>query len=278
MSSTCGLAQVQFSSPVHLPDFPVWLTPYRIVVLVLVVAILAILSLYWAVLFRVEDNLAALVVHVVDFDGQIAPYNDVNPVVGPAVTKLVDQMRQRPMADLGYTILPASDFNNDPIAIREAVYDWKSWAAVVVNANATALLQRAVETGNSSYDPTGAVQIIIQTARDQTTVQSYILPALTSLVDEFGAVFGPMWGQMVMANTSLTRENLQKAATAVNPGVAPTMLDLRPFSPATATPAVSIGLIYLIIMAFFSFSFFLPIHMVSNLHPHSPSRPHRSRD
>lgn len=35
----------------------------------------------------------------------------------------------------------------------------------------------------------------------------------------------------------------------------------RPFGPPIATPATSIGLIYLIILSFFSFTFFLPIHL-----------------
>lgn len=228
------------------------------------IAILSILSLYWGVLFRVEQNLRSIVIHVVDFDGQVAPYDNVGqPIVGPAVTKMTDQLFNSPGPSLGYTTVPPSQFDNDPLQVREAVYRWDSWAAIIVNPNATSLLQAAVETGNASYDPTGAVQVVIQTARDATTFQSDIAPYLDKFIQEFGAMFGPMWGQMVMSNESLTRENLARASAAVNPGVAPILYDLRPFQPAVATPTVSIGLIYLIIMAFFSFSFFLPIHMVS---------------
>jgi hypothetical protein len=39
------------------------------------------------------------------------------------------------------------------------------------------------------------------------------------------------------------------------------MIDLRPFGPDVIIPAMSVGLIYLIVIAFFSFAFFLPIHM-----------------
>lgn len=226
-------------------------------------AILSILSLYWGVLFKTDDNLRAIVVHVVDFDGQVAPYNNVQPLVGPAVTKVTQQLFDSPEPSLGYITLPPSQFNNDPLQVREAVYRWDSWAAIVVNPNATSLLQQAVETGNASYDPTGSVQVIIQTARDSTTVSSDILPYLEQFTSQFTAAFGPMWAQMVMANNTLTRENLGRASAAVSPGVTPLMYDLRPFKPPAATPTVSIGLIYLIIMAFFSFSFFLPIHMVS---------------
>lgn len=225
---------------------------------------MSILSLYWGVLFRVDQNLRAIVVHVVDFDGQVAPYNNVQSIVGPAVTNVTEQLFNSPEPSLGFTTLSASQFNNDPLQVREAVYRWDSWAAIVINPNATALLQQAVMTGNASYDPSGSVQIIYQTARDSTTVQNYITPYLQVFIEQFTASFGPMWGQMVMSNDTLTRNNLATASSAVNPGISPLMYDLRPFQPPTATPTVSIGLIYLIIMAFFSFSFFLPIHMVSN--------------
>lgn len=236
-------------------------------------AILGIMSLYWGVLFSVEPNLRALVVQVVDFDGQVSPYNNVKPIVGPAVVKMTEQLFASEEPSLGYTTVPASRFSNDPLQVREAVYNWDSWAAIIINPNATGLLQDAVTTGNASYDPTGAVLVVIQTARDSTTVQSYLSPYLNEFINEFTAMFGPMWSEMVLSNNTLTRENLSAASAAVNPGVAPLLYDLRPFQPATVTPTVSIGLIYLIIMAFFSFSFFLPIHMVST----SPDKVRRER-
>lgn len=252
------------------------LTHY-IPVLILLVAIISILSLYWGVLFKVDQNLRSLIIYVVDFDAQVAPYNNVEPIVGPAVTQMTDQLMNSPSPSLGYTTVSASQFDNDPLQVREAVYTWDCWAAIIINPNATSLLQAAVETGNSSYDPTGAVQIVIQTARDSTTFQSNISPYLDKFIEEFGASFGPMWSQMIMSNDTYTRANLASASAAVNPGVAPLLYDLRPFQPAVATPAVSIGLIYLIIMAFFSFSFFLPIHMVSLLNPHVPRHSHQAK-
>lgn len=232
-------------------------------VLILSVFIIGVLSLYWAVLFHVDKNMKTLTVHVVDFDGQVAPYDYVTPLVGPAVTTAVQQMSNSPtQRSLGYTIVPPEQYNYDPIAVRQAVYDWHAWAAIVIHSNATALLQEAVTTGNSSYDPTGAVQYIIQSARQETTYYNYIVPQLESLTKQFTAQFGPAWSQSVVSNTSIPRDTIARAAAAVNPGVTPLQIDLRPFQPAAATPSVTIGLIYLIIVAFFSYAFFLPIHMV----------------
>lgn len=156
--------------------------------------------------------------------------------------------------------MPPSHFNNDPIAVRQAVYDFTAWAAIIINANATALLRQAVEQGNSSYDPNGAAQVIYVTARDQTTIPSYVVPRLVGFEAAMVAKIGSLWARSVVSNTTLSPENLAKAPQAISPAIGFTTYDLRPFGPAGATPWVSIALIYLIIIAFFSFSFFLPIH------------------
>ncbi|KAM0280565.1 hypothetical protein ACHAQH_004010 [Verticillium albo-atrum] len=86
---------------------------YEEAVLILMVFILSILSLYWAVLYRVEDNMRALDVQVVDFDGQVAPYTGVSPMIGPQVVQLTEQMLSMPGPSLGYNTVPASQFDYD---------------------------------------------------------------------------------------------------------------------------------------------------------------------
>ncbi|KAK7753805.1 hypothetical protein SLS62_004171 [Diatrype stigma] len=231
----------------------------------LVCAIMAILALYWADLFVVDQKLRNLTVHVVDLDGQAAPYNDsasaITPLVGPTMTSLARELADGDQPSLGYVVVPAAAYGHDARAVRQAVYDWECYAAVVIQANATALLQAAAARGNASYDPTGAVQIVLLSARQEATYYNYILPQLEALARDFSARFAARWAAELLADgAAYPREALARAPAAVNPGVAPVQLDLRPFQPAVATPAVSIGLIYLIIMAFFSFGFFMPIH------------------
>lgn len=223
--------------------------------------ILAVLSLYWGVLFNVEQNISSLNVFVVDFDGTQAPYTETEPLIGPMITQVTEQMLRAQTPHLGYITMEPSDFNNDPLAVRQAVYDFHAWAAIVVNANATALLRAAVAEGNSSYDPLGACQIVYVQARDQETYASYILPQLNSLQTELTSRFGSMWTQQTLRNASIPITNLQAVPQALCPGIGFSQYNLRPFAPAVTIPAVTIGLIYLIIIAFFSFSFFLPIYM-----------------
>ncbi|KAK4693225.1 hypothetical protein P7C71_g4135, partial [Lecanoromycetidae sp. Uapishka_2] len=190
-------------------------------VLILCIFILAVLSMYWAVLFNVEQNLSSLDVFVVDFDGTQAPYTDVTPLIGPMITQQTEKMISSGMSGnhLGFMTMDPAYFNNDPMQVRQAVFDWKAWAAIVINANATALLQQAVQQGNASYDPLGACQQIWVEARDQDTYYDYILPQLSSLQTEITSSFGEMWTRTVLQNTSIPITNLQAAPQALSPAI-----------------------------------------------------------
>ena len=240
--------------------------------LILCTFILTVLGMYWAVLFHVEQNLSSLDVFVVDFDGLQAPYTDIKPLVGPTITQATTKMISSGSSGshLGYVNVNPAVFNHDPMEVRRAVYDFKAWAAIIINSNATALLQQAVQQGNVSYDPLGACQQIWVEARDQDTYYDYILPALSALRTDVTSQFGQMWTRMVLENTTIPVANLQAAPQALSPAIGFSEFSLRPFGPPVVTPAVSIGLIYLIILAFFSFTFFLPIYsklITPNGHP-----------
>lgn len=232
-----------------------------VLALILAIFVLGVLSIYWACLFRVEQNLKFLRIYVVDFDGQVEPYTGISPLLGPLITRTTEKMSRSPVPNLGYITLPPYYFDNDPAIVRQRVYDQKAWAAIIVNANATALLKQAVQQGNTSYDPLGACQVVWVEARDHDTYSSYILPRLNNLQTEITSAFGSMWAEMVLKDSNIAAENLQRAPQALNPAIGFSKYSLRPSAPAVVIPAVSVGLIYLIIISFFSFAFFLPIHL-----------------
>ncbi|KAL8832110.1 MAG: hypothetical protein Q9191_000467 [Dirinaria sp. TL-2023a] len=229
----------------------------------------------WAVEYRVYHNYNALGVYVVDFDGQ-PPYDTSGPpLLGPMVTQALQaqNMLAEPPDNLklnsppphpGWEVLPPSMFNNDPMQVRQSVYNFDAWAAIIVNPNATAMLRQAVATGNTTYDPLGAGQIFYVEARDQTTIDTYILPVLYQFRLNIASMFGEMWGRTVFQNASTDPTiltNIQNAPQAISPAIGWSVFNLRPFDPPVATPAVTVGLIYLIIFSFFSFGFYLPIHL-----------------
>ena len=224
--------------------------------------ILAVLSIYWAVFFEVEQRLHHLLVYVVDFDGH-APYNTYPPLVGPTITRMTQRMLESSEPTLGFDIRSPSEFNNDPIQVRQSIYNFDAWAAIIINPNATALLYSAIATGNTSYDPLGACQLIYQDARDDTNWYDFMFPILSAYMTQAQSMVGQQWAQLALQNASdpAVLSNMQAVPQAINPAIGFSEFNLRPFFPYTGIPAVSIGLIYLIIISFFSFSFYLPIHM-----------------
>lgn len=227
--------------------------------------ILCCLSIYWGVFTHVEDNLSTLHILIADFDGQVAPYSTSGetPIVGPTIKELARQMIQSSQPSLGYLERNAADFNYDPMQVRQDVYDFKAWGAIVINANATSMLYSAVRNGNTSYNPLGACQLVYVQARDDTNWGTFIYPRLVPFMTEATTMVGEQWTRMVMQNatsdTSLVR-NAANVPQALSPAIGFSQYNLRPSSPYTTIPAVSVGLIYLIIVSFFSFSFYLPIH------------------
>ncbi|KAH7088878.1 MNNG and nitrosoguanidine resistance protein [Paraphoma chrysanthemicola] len=223
--------------------------------------ILAVLSIYWGVFFGVQNRLDHLAIYVVDMDG-VAPFDSTGnqPLVGPTITKLVEQTLSEGKPTLGWSIRPASEFNNDPMQVRQAVYDFHAWAAIIINPNATAMLYQAIATGNTSYEPLGACQLVYQDSRDDTNWSNFMLPIISPFMTQAQSMVGQRWAGMVMQNASDagTLSNIQAVPQAINPAIGFSEYNLRPFYPYTGIPAVNADLI---IISFFSFSFYLPIHM-----------------
>ena len=137
--------------------------------LMLAIFILSVISMYWAVLYRVEENTSSLAVFVIDFDGRVAPYVGVTPQVGPMIIQTADAMLSFLEPHSGFEIKQYADSHNNPLAVRQAVFDWKAYAAMKVTPTATFMLQQVVSQGNTSYDPPSACQVVCVEARDQDT-------------------------------------------------------------------------------------------------------------
>lgn len=214
---------------------------------------MAVLSLFSGTFLGVKHNLGLLNVWVVDFD------NVTDAVVGPMVVDTAKRLSTSPGPDITFEILPASRFE-DTLAVRRGIYHQHAWGAIMVQPGASNRLRNAIRTGNVSYDPTEACEVIYISARDQTTLASYITPAIHRLEMETQAGFGAAWSQEIFSDPSINLTSFSTVPQAFNPAIGFTTVDLRPYGPPQVTPWVSVALIYLIIIAFFSYTFFIPTH------------------
>lgn len=102
----------------------------------------------------------------------------------------------------------------------------------------------------------------------------YIIPVLKDFASAVGSSFGRQWTRRILLDSRYTPSNYSLSPQALSPAIGFSFFDLRPFDPPWAIPSVSIGLIYLIIIAFFSFGFFIPHHMLFvQSNPKSPHPP-----
>ncbi|KAK0892113.1 hypothetical protein LTR57_024545 [Friedmanniomyces endolithicus] len=233
------------------------MTKWTITTVGLMAFILAILSLYFGALLNVEKNLSSLVVYVVDMDGQSPPYDATGhaPLVGPIIADLARTMVASGTPTLGWGVLPGSAFNNDPIQVRQAVFNFDAWAAIVINPNATAMLYSAIQNVNASYDPLGACQLTYIDSRDDTNWYDFISPIVSAFMTEATTRVGEQWTQMVMQNAttdaSLVR-NAAKVPQALSPAIGFSQFNLRPFYPYQVIP---LSLAYSLISLAFQINF-----------------------
>ncbi|GBE80924.1 predicted protein [Sparassis crispa] len=137
--------------------------------------------------------------------------------------------------------------------VRDAVYDEQAWGAVIVNAAATQRLRQALVTGNSSYDPTSAIEVVSEGARNPLTSNSHLVPAILAILE-------PVIVQASMnASATFLSANLDNATairTALNcpqclsSGFSYLANDLRPAYSPSAFGAVLSGAIALITFSF----------------------------
>lgn len=120
------------------------------------------LPLYWGSLWLSNDFTQNLNVMIVDLDGGF---------IGSGVSSALLSSQQ-----LGYYVS-----TSDPI---DAILHEEAWAAVVINAGATAALQTARTSGNSSYMGTSAVSVYYAQARAEVAVNSYVEPYIQAALGE----------------------------------------------------------------------------------------------
>ncbi|RAL61182.1 hypothetical protein DID88_010261 [Monilinia fructigena] len=176
---------------------------WALTTLILCAFILSILSLYWGVLFRVEKKIYR------------------HSLSGSSTSMIVKAAEAlvAPSGALGWGSLPASRFGHDPLEVRRQIYEFGAWAAIIINANATALLQEAV--------------IYVQ-ARDESTYFNYIIPELLQFQSTITSKFGEQWTSQVLeqaATNASIMTNIRNSPQVISPAIGFSTFNLRPFRP-----------------------------------------------
>lgn len=221
------------------------------------IAILAVLSIYWGAMWRIEDGIHNLNGWVVDFDGQ---------AMGQAVQAAAMNVTG-PKNRISWTVIPASNFPNGPSDVTRAVVDEKCWVAIVVNPKATTNLTDAVSSADASYNGSSAVTIYGIEARNENVYPLVIAPMAQNLMNMAAKVFGDQHAQQLASNPNISTL-LSTAPGVMTQPMYYTLINIRPFDVTAASAADFVGLIYLLIISFLTTNLTFGARMETGLARH----------
>ncbi|KAG4435735.1 hypothetical protein IFR05_008785 [Cadophora sp. M221] len=200
----------------------------------LVDIVMGILSIYWGADHSLQFNLPVFTVAVIDFDGG---------EVGPCLQQMAAAERTaNPQMTLGYESEPGSkyDFSNE--RALHALKHEDFWFGIVIQSNATAAMNYAYTTGNTSYDPTGSIHLIYEEGRNALTINDLAYPKILSFMNDFVLRFAKQ-KQNSLRTVNAGDSSAQERQTENPIPVSFTVFNTAPYIPSIAEAATEIGTI-----------------------------------
>lgn len=193
-----------------------------------------------------------LEVLVVDLDQAMIGVNFIN---------FTQQLNQVP-GMLNWLAQPVTLYPNMSV-IQEAVDSGAFWGAVVVQANASANLNKAFSLPLPDYDPTKAFAFIYDGGRDPLIVKPYIVASMYTSFLQFTKFFNPAWIQFILTYAQEKQVNisaLQTAPQVMGTPVAFEEFDLHPSTAAIIGSATTVAYIWIFLIA--GGSTYLVVHLI----------------
>lgn len=232
---------------------------YLKIYLVMAIGCLGVFSIYWGSMYQRETRIENLKMLVVLEDEEI---NGIPPLFGNQLRDLLATPTARTLGD--WKIYNTSEFetiaskHNNAIneeVIRQ-IHHQNYWASIYVKQNSSYNIYNALANGNQ-YNVSDSVYCYYETGRHLTSVGPYVVASIDAIQT--------MWldQNLVMRDIvrigNITLDNANSVAVATT-ALAFQIIDMRPSTSGVLVAALQIGLLYLVIVSFFSFNFFVDIH------------------
>ncbi|KAK9234127.1 hypothetical protein V1525DRAFT_435915 [Lipomyces kononenkoae] len=230
-------------------------------IIIMGILIMGILSIYWGSFFHRDNYLNRVSFWIVNMD------DSGNALVGPTFVNLASQF-SKAAGSVQVEVRDASSFAYSYDAVYNDVIQEHTWGALIVHPNATTTLLSALANPSSAQNYVGAaaIQFVYPEAVQQQLYAS-LAPWISDLNNNITAAFSEEVIQMIATNSNYSWSDIARSAPQViSTPVAINIYNIRPFDNPIATAVMQVGLIYLIIISFFQFNFFQPVHMT--LAPH----------
>ncbi|CAE6418346.1 unnamed protein product [Rhizoctonia solani] len=247
-----------FLDPVVRPMTWAYVKAMLISIGFIVMLMWAAMPLYWGSLAPGQRHGPSFRTWVVDFDGG---------ELGAFVTESVmNSTLIGTKEHLGWERASPSSLEE----LTHGIVEEHAWAAIVINQGATSALQAARAAGDADYDPTSAITLYIEKARNNNAAGTLIVPLSTSLIEDtmrrFNAKNIPEYLSSISSNSTALSQAL-RAHNALS-GAWWKTVDLRPWNAPIATAMAVVGQIYICVFWYTVASF--PIR--ASLEPYLTNR------
>ncbi|KAK9463421.1 uncharacterized protein V1516DRAFT_667720 [Lipomyces oligophaga] len=225
-------------------------------IVLMAVLLMGLLSIYWGSYFNRTKYYNRVHFAVYNFD------DDSDALVGPAFKTIASEYATQ-IGSIQLDFLDGQSVNYDYQTIYDIVDDQKTWGAYIVSRNASTNYRAALEnpSSSSSYNGSNAIEFAYGQARD-FQVYAAIIPWVLELNEVFTREFSRARILDLGVNSSDVLQDLsQNAPQVVSVPASVEMNNMRPYDDPIFTAVMQVGLIYLIIISFFQFNFFQPLHM-----------------
>lgn len=244
--------------------------------LIMGVFVLAVFSIYWGSYYERNLRLKNLRMLVVIEDDQTV--NGIEPFIGNSLK----QVLQTPQAqEIGMWLIQNSTEFNEMAAknnlsifdeVKKQVHEQHYWSSIYVRPNATYNLYQAIANGDTSYNVSyNSIVSYYETGRDIIAMGTYVTPMVSKIGQMFLRLQSAIIDNMFNGtNTSSIFNNID-AVKVAGSSLEFFNIDGIPFTDPVIVAPAQVGLIYMVILTFFSFNFFSTVYPqvgALNLKPH----------
>ncbi|KAG0198963.1 hypothetical protein BGX28_007686 [Mortierella sp. GBA30] len=187
-------------------------------------------------------------VSVTQLPDTIKMYNLDQSLVGSFFVNFTQQDNQLP-GDVNWTIQSGYKSVQDVV---DDVDDGDYWGAIIVNANASTMLNKAVSSPLKDYDPKKAFLFVYDTGRNPLVVRPYVVAQMYQQFMQFVSAFNPFWVQFVLTfaqSQNSTVIPLKDAPQTLGSPLAFEERDLHPPTATIITSATSVAYIWIFLIA-----------------------------
>ncbi|ODV91345.1 hypothetical protein CANCADRAFT_52238 [Tortispora caseinolytica NRRL Y-17796] len=218
------------------------------------VFILSVISIYWGAFYNRASYTHNLRLWIVNLDQPSTAMYDT----------LLDAINTLHSPDGTTPTVIATDQFNTVEEVYHSVLDEQVWGAFIIMPGAQSRLDSATQALSSEgYNSSDAVQFVYTTARQQTAVSSNLLPHVQQMLALFRETYTPQY--VYNTTQSISASDLQNAgqsfSTLLADPVLPLLNDLLPVNEPLSVAMFQVGMIFMIILSFFSTNFFTPVHL-----------------